>query len=67
MDKFDWEKAKEGHSTVTYEFLKKWHDKGISEKDFVQQFSLLPREGKLHAGRTRSPSAARRTYRHLQG
>jgi hypothetical protein len=66
MDQFDWEKAKEGHSTVTYEFLREWHDKDISEEEFVRQYSSLSREGKLHAGVMRAPSAARHTYRHLQ-
>jgi hypothetical protein len=66
MKVFDWETAKERHSKVTFDFLKEWHDKAISEDEFVRQYSSLSREGKLHAKQTRSPSKACRQYRALQ-
>lgn len=63
---FDWNMAQIMHSPEVYEFMLAVHDKPISEEEFAQKYSALPREGRLHASGTRSPSKAKKKYRHLK-
>ena len=63
---FDWIECAKIHSPVVVEFLRAVQATEISEQEFSTKFSALPREGKLHATRTSSPSSARQTYRHLR-
>lgn len=63
---FDWDIAQELHSEVTYQFLRDVHNTAMTEEDFAKRYAALPREGKLHASRSRNMSHARSQYRRLK-
>ena len=62
---FDWDICKSQRSPETYNFLKSNFNKAVSEDQFVEEMSKLPRN-KLHASGTRSPSALRTNYKRLK-
>ena len=71
MKTFDWEFSATQHKPESIALLKEYHDKKLSEEEFVKLWTALPRiGGKNKTGNRnnsrRTPSFARRQYHSLK-
>ena len=70
MKKFDWKQAEKIHSLEHIEFLRKFHDKPITEGDFIIGIQRLKKYSTSRRNKTKhkiySPSNLKKDYRTLK-